>query len=456
MLQKIIIACLGLVPIAAMAQNVLKLNPGATLSCTGGVKITLQNTDLINDGAITASATSRFIFNGNGNNQISGTTVSTFDELEIAKTGSGLLSLQQTIRATGKIVFTSNFIDLNGHNISLGTTGFLEGESETSRITSSSGGVVFLSVNLNAPSAVDPGNLGAIITSAQNLGNTVINRGHQSQVNSGGTGSSILRYYDITPTNNTGLNATLRINYLDAEKNLLNENEFQLYKSDDNVHWTNIGFSARDAALDYAEQTGISSFSRWTLSTIASALPVTGLKLSGQWKNNMSYLEWETLTEHNNSHFNIERKYNDELNFLHIGRKNSNNPDGNSDLPTKYYWTDAANSNRGVIQYRLQQQDLDGRSAYSNIISIQPNTSSSFIQKLFPSFGVRGSLYLQVGNMRIDKMQVQVFDMGGRQILNKQVGYASQWVALPPMASGVYKLIVRSGDQHWEGSFVKE
>lgn len=438
---------------AASAQ--LYVSSGTTLHLSGDAQITLQNTSLVNDGTISAPATGRFIFNGNSNNQISGAAIPVLAELEIAKTGPGILSLGADIIVSGKIVFTSNQIELNGHNIDLGATGLLEGENENSRITGS-GGEVFVSAGLNAPAAANPGNLGAVITSAQNLGNTVIRRGHQSQVNADGAGSSLLRYYDITANNNSGLNATLRIHYLDAETNGLNENDFQVFKSDDNIHWTNIGYSARDAALNYTEQTGINSFSRWTLSTVTSALPVTGLKLSGQWKNNMAYLEWETLSERNNSHFNIERKYSDESGFLHIGRKNSGNPGGNSSLPTTYYWTDAANGNRGQIQYRLQQQDLDGRVVYSNVISLFPQTAPSFIRRMFPTFGVKGSLYLQVGNLRIPAIQVQVFDMNGRQLMNKQVSYQSQQVTLPQMASGFYKLIVRSGDHYWEGSFVKD
>ncbi|MBW7839569.1 MAG: hypothetical protein H3C36_08010 [Chitinophagaceae bacterium] len=454
--MKKIISLIMLNCVIHTATAQLYVSPGTTLYLAGDAKITLQNTDLVNEGTISAPSIGRFIFNGTGNNQISGTSVPTFAELEIAKTGTGLLTLDNDIYVSGKIIFTSNLIELDNHNIDLGTTGFLEGENENSRITGTSGGTVFLTTSLNAPTSANPGNLGAVITSSQNLGSTVIRRGHQSQVNSSGTGNSIYRYYDITPTNNTGLNATLRINYFDAEKNSLDENAFELFSSSDNVNWTNRGQSARDAVSNYTEQTGLNNFSRWTLSTNAAVLPVTGLHLTGRWKNDAAWLEWMTQTEYNNSHFNIERKYDDELNFYIVGRKNTTHPGGNSTTPTTYHWTDHALSNKSPIQYRIQQQSLDGATAYSNIISIRPDASSLFIQKIYPTIGVKGSVYIATGGMQINKMQVQVFDISGRLMLNKEMNYQSGWMSLPQLAAGTYKVFVRSGEYKWEGSFVKD
>jgi hypothetical protein len=65
---------------------------------------------------------------------------------------------------------------------------------------------------------INPGNLGAFITSAANVGVVTIRRGHVSQ-SGAGLASSINRYYSITAENNTNLNATLRLKYFDAELN---------------------------------------------------------------------------------------------------------------------------------------------------------------------------------------------------------------------------------------------
>lgn len=334
--------------------------------------------------------------------------------------------------------------------------GFWKGKMKTAILPGTSGGQVLFSTVLNAPVTANPGNLGAVITTSQNLGNTIIRRGHQSQVNNSGNGSSILRYYDIIPTNNTALNATLRINYLDAEKNSLDESSLEIFKSDDNVNWVNKGYTTRDANQNFVEQTGINDFSRWTLSTSLTALPVTGLQLSGQWKNNAAYLNWTTMVEYNNSHFNIGRKYDDEFNFVTIGRKNSKYADGNSQTPTVYNWMDLANNDKGPIQYRIQQADLDNNYSYSNIIIIKPESSATFIENVYPNPSVKNQLYIKTGNSNISKMQVFIYDMKGSLLFHKQLNYESQWISLPQTNACDYKLFIQSGELRWTGSFLKK
>jgi hypothetical protein len=79
----------------------------------------------------------------------------------------------------------------------LNNTAYLNNENEISRITGPTGGYVEATATLNAPSLLNPGNLGVYISTAEDPGVTVIRRGHVSQQNSYGDGNSIYRYYDI-------------------------------------------------------------------------------------------------------------------------------------------------------------------------------------------------------------------------------------------------------------------
>src|SRR5690606_11835820 len=117
----------------------LTIQEGETLYVSGDAKITLLNMNLINNGILTVPANGRFVFNGTENNEISGSQLPAFSELEIAKTGSGMLSLNTDIIVKNKIVFTSNLINLKGKNIALLSSGFLELENESSRITGTEG-----------------------------------------------------------------------------------------------------------------------------------------------------------------------------------------------------------------------------------------------------------------------------------------------------------------------------
>lgn len=412
--------------------------------------------DLINDGEFNAAAgDGRIIFSGSGNNRIGGSSISSFDELEMAKANSSSLLLEQDLQIRGAIRFTSGLINLNNHNISLFGNASLQNESENSRITGVNG-YVQLSMQLNNPQSVNPGNLGATISSAQNMGLTTIRRGHQSQLNASGTGNSIFRYYDIIPANNTALDATLRIQYFNAELNTLDENILVLWKSINNIDWTEEGFTSRDIAMNYVEKTGIAGFSRWTLSSIGNALPVRGLKLSGRWKNNAALLDWTTIAEYNNRYFNIERKYSNENDFSIVGVKNSNHADGNSQSPTSYKWKDPADANKGPISYRLKQVDRDGRSAYSKVITIKPEALEIFIKNLYPTQKTGSYLYVQTGDLNLGEMHISIYDMQGRQFLKRKTSYSAQRIDLPSLAAGMYQLVIESGEWRYTGKFIKE
>jgi hypothetical protein len=138
--------------------------------------------------------------------------------------------------------------------------------NETSGRFFGTSGSIATTRNLSNISAVNVAGLGATLTTTANMGNTVITRGHTNQ--SWGEKNSVLRYYDIVPTNNTGLNATLVFSYNDAELNSLTESKLFLYKS------TNGGttFSCEGGTVSTPANTitlsGIGAFSRWMAAEI--------------------------------------------------------------------------------------------------------------------------------------------------------------------------------------------
>ena len=250
----------------------LVITPGVYVTSRGSTtQIVLTNTSLVNNGTIDhASGTIKF--SGSSTNSIAGHGTLNFYNLELAKSTGISLSLSNNIGIKNRLIFSSGLLNLNNNNIDLFSTGLLINENETNRIIGSNGGRVKITVNLNAPSSANPGNLGAILSSVENLGSVVIQRGHQSQINDQGTGSSILRYYDIDPTNNFNLKATLRFRYFDAELNGISETDLVLFKGAANGSWVEKGFTSKDAALNYVEKINNPDFSRWTVSNFGNSL----------------------------------------------------------------------------------------------------------------------------------------------------------------------------------------
>jgi hypothetical protein len=196
---------------------------------------------------------------------IGGTGALVFKNLTINKTANAVF-LSANIKVNGHLNMTRGNLNLKGYNIDLGSgAGTILNEKESSRITGAFGGNVIKTVTLNAPDAVNPGNIGIKITSKANLGLTVIKRGHQQQTGLGG-GKSISRYFDITPANNANLNAGLKMFYFKGELAGQTENTLVFWKSKDNGStWTNMGRNKKDTAGNWVLKNNIYSLSRFTL-----------------------------------------------------------------------------------------------------------------------------------------------------------------------------------------------
>src|SRR6185436_15506924 len=91
-----LLALLSLLFACAVSAQ-LTITPGAQFSIFSDTKLTLQNTDLINNGNFLAATTSPVSFTGNASSFIGGDQAILFFKLEINKTGNQTVSLQKTI-----------------------------------------------------------------------------------------------------------------------------------------------------------------------------------------------------------------------------------------------------------------------------------------------------------------------------------------------------------------------
>jgi hypothetical protein len=249
----------------------LTITENAHLVTSGtNTQIVLQDVSLVNNGTVN-HASGNIKFNGTSLNTITGNGTLSLYNLEVNKIANSV-SLSRNISVKNQVKFTAGILNLNGYDIDLLSTGTLINETEASRIGGTNGGKVKITTTLNVPNAANPGNLGAVFTSTENFGSVSIQRGHQSQINDQGTGTSIFRYYEITPTNNASLKATLRFNYFDAELNGITESDLVLFKGSAVGSWIEKGYTSREATLNYVEKANNPDFSRWTLSNTGNVL----------------------------------------------------------------------------------------------------------------------------------------------------------------------------------------
>lgn len=271
LIKDIVLLLVAVTAIKATTLAQLTVTPGVHLTSSGSnTQIVLQSIGLVNDGTINHTSGNVKI-TGNGVYAIAGNGPLSFYNLEMNKIANYII-LSRNIAVKNQLKFTAGILNLNTYDIDLLSTGALINETEANRITGTNGGKVKITATLNAPNAANPGNLGAVFTSTENFGSVTIQRGHQPQLNDQGTGTSILRYYEITPTNNAALKATLRFKYFDAELNGIAESNLVLFKGSANGSWIEKGYSSRDATLNYVEKTNNPDFSRWTLSNTGNVL----------------------------------------------------------------------------------------------------------------------------------------------------------------------------------------
>ncbi|MEL7251639.1 MAG: hypothetical protein AAFO03_24660 [Bacteroidota bacterium] len=243
------------------AQSYLTINGGQVVM-TGNV-VVLENTNFVNDATFEAQD-GTVIFKGSDNsNSISGTNATAFNNLTVDKS-SETLWLASDIEVDKELEMVSGIFDLDSCYVTLGTDfGILIGEDSTTYIMASDSGEIIKVLALDAPNSANPGNMGIEITSTQNLGSTTVKRGHVAHTI--GSETAIERYFSVEPTNNTDLEATVKLYYLDHELNTLTESTLDMYRLGDNDEWIHCFTNSEDDTENYVEVIGQDILTVFTL-----------------------------------------------------------------------------------------------------------------------------------------------------------------------------------------------
>jgi len=145
-------------------------------------------------------------------------------------------------------------------------------------------------------------------------------------------------------------------------------------------------------------------------------LPVTMTELKAVRKNNVEVkLDWKTVQESNNSHFEVLRSDN-ASDFRNLGVKiNSKARNGNSTTPILYDFIDH-NNNVNDTYYQLVQKDRDGQTAYSEIKVVKGNDTEF---NIWPNPS-KGDVFLSVGELK-ESAKLYVYDILGKQISSREL-----------------------------------
>lgn len=420
-----------------------KMDSGSQLHLRGSI----LNNSLTN---FTTGTGGSVIFNGSSLRTIGGSHSIRFYHLESAMIGTGSdLQLDTNVQIDGNLKMTSGNINLNGKMMSLSTTSTILNETNNRRIFGTSG-FIRTTRPLNAPNNLNIGGLGLVLSSTTNLGNTTIERGHQQQNNLNGN-ISILRYYNIQPTSNSGLNASIELNYFDNELIGQNESDLQLSQSTNNgSSWTTLGGTIH-SNNNYLALSGINAFdTRLTLIGPITNLPIESLNFQAVLVDQKTVrLDWSTTIELDNDYFEIQRST-DGIQFESI-----NKIAGAGTSYDRQVYVDWDNTPPlGHVYYRLKQVDIDQTSSFSPIRHVYLKEADNNLLALYPNpLVLPKPLHLTV--QKTGTYQITIYNGLGTIVFTKEWNNSSmnssQQFQLPDLSAANYFYTI-----HHETSLVNQ
>jgi hypothetical protein len=421
-----------LLSINSFGQGLVKVNTLTHIVNT--TQLVLKDMDLTVDGSLSANGVVKFIngnftMNGDFNSGIgkfvfSNTTNhdhylttssinnNTFYDLSVIGdvTTQYDLHLLSNIKVNNHLEIQSQKVNLNNYNIDLGTTGHIDGESDSQFLYDDPNiGTGYIQITTTIPSSttINPGNLGLEITTHTNqMGVTTIKRYHKKSTIDGDILSSH-RIFEVTPQYNGddyggNLNVDLRFKYFNDILNPIDDvTTLRLYRSGDGgLTWEKKGGSV-DIDNGYVSVLGFNQFSQVTIGEdTQTPLPVELNEFYGKQFKTDNLLFWSTMSENNSSHFIVESSVNG-VDWLYLANIKGS---GNSQTLINYFTTDY-----GVNQskyYKLTQYDFDGQNKTYGPIVINRDIINKTIIKYVNVLGQ------EVNPLNINGIVFEIYDDG--------------------------------------------
>jgi hypothetical protein len=206
--------------------------------------------------------------------------------------------------------------------------------------------------------------------------------------------------------------------------------------------------------VNYAQWTGITGFSGGSGGIILVPIDVLPVELTSftalcNSTNDEVSVRWTTATEHNSSHFNVERSIDGSSWDLMA----TTNAAGNSTITQVYEVKDYDVRAYETIYYRLQQFDQDGASKQYGPVSVSCSDNSNDWM-VFPNPAGNEVTIVLKGDYAAESTQIHITDINGKsmQVIQHEQGQLIT-VDLRAYAPGVY--IVRLVDGENSDKFVR-
>jgi len=177
---------------------------------------------------------------------------------------------------------------------------------------------------------------------------------------------------------------------------------------------------------------------RWSITqimgNISGILPLTLVNFSVTKQNNVAQLAWQTSSEINTSHFNIQRSTNG-IDFSIVGSVNA--AVASASMHDYTYPDDISSLATGKVYYRLQMVDNDGKFSYSKIVYI--TLSNESVARIYPNPAHGYFVIGNYGKVDVRTASVLVRDLTGRTLINQKfTNDTEQKINIGSLSKGMY------------------
>ena len=362
------------------------------------------------------------------------------------------VSLAANTSIAGTVFMTNGILSTGAFAINLGSVGNLNETTPTAQApTSYITGTVTTTRNMIQSVPNSFGGIGLVLTENNIASNSTVVRRVTGTVSSIPSGeSSIARYFEIVPTIDTGLDATMEFNYFDHEITGHLEDSLVVYKSSDNrATWDGFRPTALSLATNTVTLSGIEDFSFWTLSDVESEpLPITLLNFNVKASaDNYVAISWTTIKEENNAYFTIEKSV-DGVNWAFVkevrGAGTTNQKIAYIEIDKKPF--------QGISYYRLKQTDFDGKFEYFKIVPVELNyvAIKSFECNIYPSPSRVDNINMLMSSEELGVYNINIANGIGNVLYSTQIDHQekSEFVDLSNSISdynfGTYYITVKN------------
>ena len=186
-------------------------------------------------------------------------------------------------------------------------------------------------------------------------------------------------------------------------------------------------------------------------------LPLTLMAFTGIADAGGNVLNWTTAEEQNTAWFDVQRAVAGQSDFHDIGKVAAA---GNSTQTLKYTYTDRSSDvSRQAWSYRLRMVDLDGKFAYSPIVTLQPIVAALNV-RVSPNPFVQPASII-IGSPAAGAAVLSVTDIDGRSLIEKNIILQKGDNSLDPgmlarLAQGIYFLRVATAGAQQTVRIVRE